>query len=466
MCGVETIKEIMGTLMLDEILKATGGRILCGKQREFSGLSTDSRTIKNGELFIALKGDNFDGHDFVHNALKKGSGAIVHFPPVEPDKGKTVIHVKNTLHALHDIARYLRLKVNIPVIGVTGTNGKTTTKELIASIFAEKHKVLKTFGNLNNHIGLPYCLANMEGDENIMVLEMGSNAPGDIRLLCDIAYPDYAVVTNVGPAHLEGFGSLEMVRKTDLEILEYIKIASVNADDLFLLEGIKEFKGKTITYGIDNTADVYAKNIVSQERGSGFRLCFSDGRDIDINLSIAGRFNIYNALAAASTADEFDMSPEDIKRGLEGFKGVPMRLSIRDLSGALIISDVYNANPASMEEAVKELIRLKRLRTIAVLGDMLELGPYAEEAHKNLVRRLSELNIDLLIAVGSEMIKASSEFSGICYSADDSAVAKSILSGICREGDTVLVKGSRGMRMERALPDAEVPSAEEGGHAL
>ena len=463
---METLKEIMGILILDEILKATGGRILCGKEREFSGLSTDSRTIKNGELFIALKGDNFDGHNFIHDALKKGAGAVVHFPPVEPVKGKTIIHVKNTLSALHDIARYLRLKVNIPVIGVTGTNGKTTTKELISSIFGKKHKVLKTYGNLNNHIGLPSCLANMEGDENIMVLEMGSNARGDIKLLCDIAHPDYAVVTNVGHAHLKGFGSLEMVRKTDLEILEYVKAASVNADDLFLLEGLKEFKGKIITYGIDNASDVCAKNIALGERGSNFRLCFSDGRDIDVNLSIAGKFNIYNALAAASIADEFDISPEDIKRGLEGFTGVPMRLSIKDLSGALIISDVYNANPSSMEEALKELSRLKRLRTIAVLGDMLELGSYAEEAHKNLVRSLSELNVDIFIAVGAEMIRASSEFSGTCYRADDAVAAKAILLSICGEGDTILVKGSRGMRMERVLSEAIAPPAEEGGHAL
>lgn len=453
-------KEIMGILILDEIVRATGGRVLCGKQREFTGLSIDSRTIKNGELFVALRGANFDGHDFIHDALKEGAGAIVTFPPAVPVNGKIIIYVKNTLGALHDIARYLRFKINVPVIGVTGTNGKTTVKELISSILGERHKVLKTFGNLNNHIGLPLSISKMDGDETVMILEMGSNAQGDIKQLCEIAYPDFAVVTNVGPAHLEGFGSLEMVRNTDLEILEYVKVASLNADDHFLIEGVKEFSGKTITYGIENSADVFAKDIALKDRGSSFRLCFSRDREIEINLGIAGEFNIYNVLAAASIADEFGIGLEDIKRGIESFKGVPMRLEIKDFFGALVISDVYNANPASMDEAIKELIRLKRQRTIAVLGDMLELGPYTEEAHKKLIRWISELNIDVLIAVGPEMTRASSEFRGICHKADDSVNARSILLSICREGDTVLVKGSRDMHMESVLSDS--PMREEG----
>ncbi len=449
----------MGILLLDEVIKATGGRILCGKQIEFGGLSIDSRTIKNGELFVALKGARFDGHDFVFDALKEGAGAIVNLPPADHVKGKVIIYVKNTLSALHDIARYLCSKINVPVIGVTGTNGKTTTKELISSILGERHNVLKTFGNLNNHIGLPLSISRMVGDETVMVLEMGSNAKGDIKLLCEIAFPDFAVVTNIGPAHLEGFGSLEMVRKTDLEILEYAGVASVNADDQFLIEGMKDFRGRTITYGIENSADVYAKDIALKERTSNFKLCFSGGREIEINLSIAGKFNIYNVLAAASIANEFEIALKDMKRGIESFKGMPMRLEIEDLFGALVISDVYNANPASMDEAVKELVRLKRQRTIAVLGDMLELGPYAKDAHEKLIRKLSELNIDVLIAVGPEMSRAANEFNGICHRSNDSDEAKSIFLSTCREGDTVLVKGSRGMHMERVLVNS--PAREE-----
>ncbi len=453
----------MGQLILDEIVKATGGSVLSATHREFTGLSTDSRTIREGELFVALQGPNFDGHTFLGDALRKGAGAIVHLPAAGPFDGKTLVRVDDTLKALQDIARYLRGKCSIPVIGVTGTNGKTTTKELIASTFGQVKKVLKTRGNLNNHIGMPLCLAGMDGDEEAMVLEMGSNAEGDIRILCDIASPDFAVVTNVGPAHLEGFGSMEMVRKTDLEILDYVRTVCVNADDGFLMEGMRGFSGKVITYGIENKADVRAVDITAEARGSRFSLCLPGGREIDVCLSLPGRFNVLNALAAAAIADECGIGPEVIKRGLESFGGVPMRLEIKEFDGLLVISDVYNANPASMEEAIKELARLGKKRTIAVLGDMLELGSYSEEAHRKIVRQLSETGVDIFVAVGREMAKASAEFGGTCYKVEDSFSAGAILSGICGDGDTVLLKGSRGMKMEKAL---DICMAKEGENAL
>jgi UDP-N-acetylmuramoyl-tripeptide--D-alanyl-D-alanine ligase len=454
----------MGKLILDEIVKATGGSLLSSARREFAGLSTDSRTIREGELFVALKGPTFDGHEFLADALAKGAGGVVHRLPAADFGGKTIIRVNDTLKALHDIARYLRGKCTVPVIAVTGTNGKTTTKELIASVFGQGMKVLKTRGNLNNHIGLPLCLAGMEGDEEVMVLEMGSNAEGDIRVLCDIARPDFAVVTNVGIAHLEGFGSIETVRKTDLEILDFAKTACVNADDRFLLEGVRGFKGKVVTYGIQNDADVRAVDITPEERGSSFRLCLPDKKEIAIHLPLPGRFNILNALAAAAIADERGIAPDSIKGGLESFRGVPMRLEIKEFSGILVISDVYNANPASVEEAIKELVRLRKKRTVAVLGDMLELGSYSGEAHREIVRRLSQAGIDIFIAVGPEMTSAAVEFTGDCYTAEDSFSAGAVLSEIWREGDAVLIKGSRGMKMEKVL-DA-VPVATEGKNAL
>jgi UDP-N-acetylmuramoyl-tripeptide--D-alanyl-D-alanine ligase len=456
----------MNHLTLDEILKATGGETLCVDRREFTGLSIDSRTIKEGELFVALKGGNFDGHDFLEAALKKGAGAVVNLPPSVKPAGKTLISVRDTLSALQDIARVTRLKVNAPVIGVTGTNGKTTTKELLASILGQSHKVLKTQGNMNNHIGLPVCLANMRGDETAMVLEMGSNAAGDIKLLCEIAKPGAAVITNVGPAHLEGFGSLEMVRKTDLEILAYAKWASVNADDLFLMDGARGSGSTLLTYGIEHPADVCAKDIVLEEKGARFMLSSRGGCIIDVRLGIAGRFNVYNALAAASAATAMGIGPEQIKKGLESFTGVPMRMEIRNLFGALVISDVYNANPASMREALGELLRQRRRRAIAVLGDMRELGKYSENAHRELVRLMSDLHVDVFIAVGEEMKRASAEFRGICYRANDSAGARSVLLSICRDGDTVLVKGSRGMCMERVLEDPGRTVIQGGSHAL
>jgi len=201
-------------------------------------------------------------------------------------------------------------------------------------------------------------------------------------------------------------------------------------------------------------------------RGSGFKICFSNKRKITVNLQLSGMFNISNALAAASVADALDIGLDDIQNGLESFGGVPMRLEIKEMLGAIVINDVYNANPASVEEALKELVRLKRKRTIAVLGDMLELGVYAEEAHRRLVRLASELRIDVLVAVGPEMSRAAEEFKGTCYPAENSARARSIVLGICHEGDAVLIKGSRGMRMERVLQEAAQADSGERNYAL
>src|SRR5512135_2734007 len=352
----------MRLLLLDDIVNATCGKVLHAGKKEFSGLSIDSRTIGDGELFVALRGERFDGHNFLCDALKRGAGAIVDREPGGVFEGRTLVYVSDTLRSLQDIARQMRISRDVQVVGVTGTNGKTTTKELIASVLGRRHKVLKTSGNLNNHIGVPLCISRMHGDETAMVIEMGSNAEGDIRLLCDIARPGIAVVTNVGPAHLEGFGSIERVRKTDLEILEYVKTVSVNSDDLFLLEGVRGFGGKVVTYGIENKADICAKDIELSEKGSRFTICFPGGGTIGVDLAISGIFNVYNALAAASVANELGMEKKEIQRGLESFHGVPMRLEVKERSGALVINDVYNANPASMKEAVKELIRLKRRR--------------------------------------------------------------------------------------------------------
>lgn len=456
----------MVQVKLQEILEATGGKTVFSHTEGFSGLSIDSRTIKSGELFVALKGPKFDGHDFVGVALERGAGALVEQFHLSGIRDKTIIQVDDTLRALQDTGRYLCRKAAVPVVAVTGTNGKTTTKELIASVLERKFRTSKTTGNLNNHIGLPLCISRMDRDTQIMVLEMGSNVPGDIKVLCDIAPPDIAVVTNVGPAHLEGFGSLEMVRQTDLEVLQYVRTVCVNSDDRFLMDGIKGFGGKIITYGIDNNADIAAKDIMLGDRWSSFTICLPAGSEVAVRLEIPGRFNILNALAAASIAFELGVEKEHIRAGLESFKGVPMRLEIRELAGVLIISDVYNANRASMEEAIKELVRLRRKRAIAVLGDMLELGEFSEDEHRRIVEKLSESGIDLLVAVGPAMKKAARGFSGILYAVEDSVQAREIISGLWREGDTLLVKGSRGMLMERVTADPGELFMKAGSHAV
>lgn len=446
-------KESTGNVRVEDIVKATGGKILSKNSEVFSGISIDSRTIKEGELFVALKGERFDGHDFLRNALKIGSGAIVNLSPEESISGKTVIYVDNTLKALQKIAQYMRLKRKIPIVGITGSNGKTTTKELTALILSTRYRVLKNTGNLNNSIGLPLSLAGIHDSDEIGVLEMGASVPGEIKELCEIAMPQYGVLTNISHAHLEGFKDIETVRKTKLELLDYTDVAVVNADDTFLMEGINKsgFKGWVVRYGIKNYAEIRAAHIRFRKRGSVFHLRTAENTSLEVHPKISGILNIYNILAAASIGYLFNINLEDMKEAIDSFAGIPMRLEIKDIGGVSVINDVYNANPASMEGALQELARIRKGRAIAVLGDMLELGSYEEKAHRNIGRLLNKLSIDIFIAVGPCMMLAAKEFKGRVYEVMGAEEAGRLLRDIYKRGDTVLIKGSRGMNMERVL---------------
>lgn len=447
----------MPILNIEDIIKATNGKVIQREADSFIGISIDSRTIKQGELFIALKGARFDGHDFVKEALSRGSGALISSNLEKAIEGKTIIYVHDTLKALQDIAHFIRVRKDIPVIAITGSNGKTTTKELIYTILSNKYRVLKNRGNLNNHIGLPLSLAELKEEDEIAVLEMGASRPGDIKELCEIARPKYGVLTNIGKAHLEGFKDLKTVRKTKLELLEFVDVAVINADDSFLLEGILEsgFKGKLVKYGIETDSEVSAKDIRLHKNGSIFTLRI-EKEAIEIKPKISGLFNIYNILAAVSMSHTLNVDLQSIKIAVESFGGVPMRLENREIDGIKFICDLYNANPTSMECAVRELIRVSNGRKIAVLGDMLELGSYTEEAHRELGRLLSGLPVDILIAVGPYMSFAASEFEKTVYKLTNADEAAKVLKKICKKGDTVLIKGSRGMNMERVI----------GGYAL
>ncbi len=446
-------EENTDMLTIEDVIAATGGKIIYGESSTFTGVSIDSRKIKEGELFIALKGRRFDGHNFLHEALERGSGAIVSSQPTSPVRDKTIIYVNDTLNALQVLARHMRLRKEIPVIGVTGSNGKTTTKELIATILGTGYRVLKNIGNLNNHIGLPLSLTGIKDTDEIVVLEMGASGPGEIKELCEIAVPNYGVLTNISQAHLEGFKDLETIRNTKLELLDYISVAVVNADDPFLMEGIYEFgfKGRLVRYGIKNPTDIRATDIRLYEKGSSFILHTGENRSIEVHPRISGIFNIYNLLAASSVGYLFNIDLLNIKNAIDSFTGLPMRLEFKELDGIKVISDVYNANPASMEEAIKELVRIKKGRTIAVLGDMLELGSFEEEAHRRLGKFMSGFQIDIFIAVGPLMAFAALEFQGDVHMLQSADAAGRLLKDICRKGDTVLIKGSRGMNMERVL---------------
>jgi UDP-N-acetylmuramoyl-tripeptide--D-alanyl-D-alanine ligase len=446
-------KEDMTVLTVDDIIAATGGEIISRNAELFTAVCIDSRKVREGELFVALKGERFDGHAFLSEALEKAAGAIVNSPGISPIPEKTIILVRDTLLALQDIARSIRARRAVPVVAVTGSNGKTTTKELTAAILGTQYRILKNSGNLNNHIGLPLSLTKMSDEDQIIVLEMGASAPGEIRALCAVARPDYGVLTNISRAHLQGFRDIETVRDTKLELLETAGVAVVNADDHFLMEGVRRsgFAGMVKSYGIASPSDVQATDIRLHDQGSDFHIRFEENHSIAVSAHVSGMFNVYNILAAASIGYLFGIDPIHIKGAIEAFRGVPMRMEFREFNGVKIISDMYNANPASMEAALRELARIRKGRSIAVLGDMLELGSYEEKAHREVGRLMSGLSIDILITVGQRMAHAVSEFSGIGYKLKSAEEAGALLRTLWETGDTVLIKGSRGMHMERVL---------------
>jgi UDP-N-acetylmuramoyl-tripeptide--D-alanyl-D-alanine ligase len=450
----------MAVLTVEKVLEATEGRLISGDTGWFSGVSIDTRTISEGDIFFAIHGERFDGHDFLEEALMKCGGAVVDSEPFDLPVKKVVIHVEDTLKALQDLARSLRGDRDIPVIAITGSNGKTTTKEMIYAVLSKKLKVLKTEGNLNNHIGLPLTLTRLSEDDEAAVLELGMNASGEIRRLTEISNPSHAVITNIGSAHLGRLGSYEAIRNAKLEILYGPSVAVLNADDNFLMSGIKGFEGDIITFAIKNDAHVMAKDISQTENGSLFTLAIRGHEDIEIRLSAFGLFNVYNALAAAAVSSSLGMSSVDIKEALEGFRPFPMRFEVIKAGDITVINDSYNANPSSIKEALKEMIAMRHEgRLVVLLGDMFELDEFAEEAHRALGKMISEMDIDVFVAIGELMSFAAEE----CISArgDDpkpvvhqfgsTEEAVENIMNILDPGDHVLVKGSRGMKLENVI---------------
>ena len=452
----------MAAIRVDDIIKATGGELLSENSRSFSGVSTDSRTCQHGDVFIALRGERFDGHDYLEDALSKGSGAVVDVKPGPVPAGKVIIHVHNTLRSLQDLAYFLRMKRDVPVVAVTGSNGKTTTKEMIYTIVSSKMKTLKNEGNLNNHIGLPLSITRLAGDEDVIVLEMGMNAPGEIRRLCEIAVPSHGVITNVGTAHVGKLGSYEAVRDAKLEILEGLSVAVINADDIQLMNGagLKEFGGQVVTFGINNDSDVMAKNVRPTEQGSTFEMEIRGRRSAEFRLNVPGLFNVYNALAASAVSVSLGMGVDEIRAALETYRGVPMRFELIRKKGMTVVNDAYNANPSSMEQSIRELLRIRGGgRAVAVLGDMHELDEFSEKAHRDVGALVSALGLDVFVAVGDmmclaakEAVKTRSRMAGPeVYTFKNMNDARNHIMDILKTGDTVLIKGSRTERMEKII---------------
>lgn len=453
-------------LTIATVIEATGGSLLQGDKRApVAGVSTDSRSIKPGELFFALRGEHFDGHHFVAQALRRGGPGVVVDEQGHgiADKAIAVIQVTDTLQALGDLANLWRRRHPIPVIAVVGSNGKTTTKEMVAGILERKGTVLKNPGNLNNLIGLPLSLLKMNANDRVAVIEMGMNRAGEILRLTRIAEPDLGIVTNIGPVHLEGVGSIEGVMRAKGELLEGMGAHGsliFNADDPRVVELSTGFKGEKISFGITNPADWRGTKLSTRDaRGVSFQLTGPSG-EIAVALKLMGEHQVYNALAAAAATSHLGVGLAEIRKGLETFQPPPMRMELMELQKRIkIINDAYNANPPSMESALHTLAKMTGGRKIAVLGDMWELGEFSQQAHQELGRQVKEYGVDLLFFLGQfapHVVQGARE-AGMApeaiYIGKDHHALGLHLARTVQQGDWVLVKGSRIMKMEKVIAE-------------
>lgn len=438
------------------------------ERKEIRGISIDSRTIREGELFVAIKGDRFDGHDFAATAIKQGAwGALVGRHAFGDDPGavrglRNIVPVDDTLVSLQEMSLMHRKRHAVPVVGITGSNGKTTTKEMTAGILGLAGTVLKNEGNLNNHIGVPLTLLKLDRRHSAAVIEMGMSAAGEIALLTRLAAPTVGVITNIGPAHLEFLKSTDNVARAKGELLETMDqrgTAVLNADDRYYGTLRERFGGTVRSFGIANLADVTARDI-RQERESTRFTIVAEGSSTAVRLPAVGMHNVLNALAATAAALAAGAALDAVKTGLERFRPLAMRSELRTIKGRTVFADCYNANPGSMRAALETLALLRTGgRAVAVLGDMLELGEASAEAHREIGRAAARSGVDVLIVAGrsARFLAEGARQGGMdaksVFEAETTAAAARLLREHSREGDAVLVKGSRGMKMETVLEE-------------
>lgn len=431
-----------------------------------SGISTDTRNIGENELFLALKGDSYDGHDYISEALKRGaSGAVVERSINNVPENKVIVEVPSTLEALGKIAKLWRQNFrNLKVVAITGSNGKTTTKEMIYCVLTRRYNILKNQGNFNNLIGLPLTLLSLRPDHDIAVVELGMNTFGEIRKLAEICGPDIGIITNIGKAHIGNLGGIDGVKQAKAELVEEFdktdKIFIVNSDDERVFEISEGIECRKIYYGLNGNPDYKAYDINRDSNGFISFKTEIDDETIVIKIKTIGLHNIYNALCAVSVATIFDLPASQIKDSLENFEFPKMRLEIlRSTKGFTIINDSYNANPDSTRRALGELVELKgRGRAIAVLGDMLELGEMSESEHKNIGKYVSELGVDYLFSTGvhGRAIYEAAKGSVNSVHAENQKVLSAAILAVADKDDVILVKGSRGMKMENIVKYLEV----------
>jgi UDP-N-acetylmuramoyl-tripeptide--D-alanyl-D-alanine ligase len=480
----EAGKGEMPLFTVEEVLEVTSGRLLSGDDRRLRDnirrLCTDSREVGRGDLFVALKGERHDGHDFVESSLRQGAiGALVETEyrlsasvttgssaaPRRQGLRTTplLLGVPDSLVAYQQLASYHRSRFDMPVVAVTGSNGKTTTKEMVARVLAERWGVLKTEGNFNNRIGVPQTLLRLTSRHKAAVIEMGVDQKGQTTRLTEIVRPTIGLITNIGPDHLEFFGTLEDSAQAKGELLDLLRpedAVVLNADDVFFDYLASRARCRILSFGLCSKAQVRATEIVPDRRhGTAFRLTLPGRtRPVPVGLAAHGVHNVSNALAAAAVGHLCELSGSRIAHGLSRFRPPTMRSQVETWEGIQVINDCYNANPASMKAAIDVLVNLGAdARTIAVVGDMLELGPDSPTLHREVGAYLAGQGVSLLIACGrlgrdlAEGARTAGMVDDRVHEAADAREASSLLLSVVRRHDVVLVKASRGMRLEHVI---------------
>ena len=451
----------MKNLTVENILKVTNGELIKGNEKlECENFSRDTRNIQKGDTYIAIKGEKFDGNIFWKDAFKNGADCVIvqdiefSNEDLKDFDNKTIIKVEDTMQALYKIAEYKRKINNIPVVAITGSVGKTSTKDMVASVVSQKYKTLKTIGNNNNNIGLPFTILRLK-DEEIMILEMGMNHFGEIHLLSKIAKPNICVITNIGTSHIGNLGSKENILKAKLEILDGADNPTIiiNNDDELLHKWYLENKDsrKIITYGIENKSDIMAKDMILEQEKSIYK-CDIDGKEIDVEVPIAGRHFVLNSLCATTVGITLNIDINKIINGIKNVELTKKRMDIKEINGIKVINDAYNASPEAMKASLNYLSSFKNNRKIAVLGDMFELGEYAEKLHRLVGEEVYKNNIDILVCAGEnakliadEALKNGMKKENIYYFEEKSDVLELLKSEV-KSGDVVLFKASNGMK--------------------
>ena len=452
----------MNSLSVFDFLKATGGKLVYGNLKpHITGISTDTRTLKRGEIFFALTGDNHDGHKYIRQAMEKGAiGAVVssckkvEYSLLNGFDKCVFIEVPDTLRALGDLASYYRNTLQTRFIAVTGSNGKTTTKDMVYHILKNFHSVSKSRKSFNNFVGVPLTIFETEASHDYGVVEMGTNAPGEIKRLSEIISPEFTILTNISHTHLEGLGSIEGVAHAKAEFIENMdrnETLIVNADDEWCNKIAARFSGRIVSFGFSTKADIKASKVRRNKTG----FVFTINKLFTVNLPVLGRHNIYNSLAAIAFCHAVGISLEDIREKFIDFKLPPMRMEKRICGNVAIINDGYNSNPSSMSAALYEFSQLSVPgRKIVVCGDMLELGKETARLHREVGKEVAKAGIDVLWTVGpySRLIAEEAVACGMpgenIQSFDTPEEVCSLVTTQLKSKDTVLIKGSRGMRLE------------------